>query len=319
MKPNFKNSIAVTIGFLLVTNSVFAEAGTGLKDLLKDPLAWGFATAVVFMLVTLAALNRALNTVRAITTKQTQKAAASEGKVVEVVEEKSILQSLTGTKPLEQEADLLLDHDYDGIHELDNDLPPWWVWGFYITIAYAIIYTIFFFGTGAIPSSDVEYANEMEAEQAKVEAYLAATGGAVDESNVVLLTDNAALAAGKEIFASNCVACHLADGGGLVGPNLTDEYWIHGGSIVDVFTTIKYGVPAKGMIPWEDQLGPVAMQQVASYVLSLQGTTPATPKAPEGEKYVPEDAAPAEAPAVDADASTEENAETEPATETIAE
>jgi len=317
MKPNFKNSIAVTIGFLLVTNSVFAEAGTGFKDLLKDPLAWGFATAVVFMLVTLAALNRALNTVRALTTKQTQKAAAAQGKTVEVVEEKSILQTLTGTKPLEQEADLLLDHDYDGIHELDNDLPPWWVWGFYITIGWAVLYTIFFFGTGSIPSSSDEYANEMIEEQAKVEAYLAATGGAVDESNVVLLTDAAALEAGKEIFAANCVACHLADGGGIVGPNLTDEYWIHGGSIVDVFSTIKYGVPAKGMIPWEDQLGPVAMQQVASYVLSLQGTTPANPKAPEGDKYVPEGAA---TPAVEADAPTEETpVETDPATETIVE
>lgn len=317
MKPNFKNSIAVTIGFLLVTNSVFAESGTAFKELLKDPLAWGFATAVVFMVISLAALNRALNTVRALTVKQIQQEAAVEGKTVQLVEEKSILQSLTGTKPIEQEADLLLDHDYDGIHELDNDLPPWWVWGFYITIAYAIIYTIFFFGTGAIPNSGDEYANEMATEQAKVDAYLAAIGGAVDENNVVLLTDAAALEAGAKIFKTNCVACHLADGGGLVGPNLTDEYWIHGGSIANVFSIIKYGVPAKGMISWQDQLGPVAMQQVASYVLSLQGTTPATPKAPEGDKYVPEDAA---APAVDADApAVEASVETDPATETIAE
>ena len=317
MKPNFKNSIAVTIGFLLVTNSVFAESGTAFKELLKDPLAWGFATAVVFMVISLAALNRALNTVRALTVKQIQQEAAVEGKTVQVVEEKSILQSLTGTKPIEHEADLLLDHDYDGIHELDNDLPPWWVWGFYITIGWAVIYTIFFFVTGSIPNSGDEYANEMATEQAKVDAYLAAIGGAVDENNVVLLTDAAALEAGAKIFKDNCVACHLADGGGLVGPNLTDEYWIHGGSIVDVFSTIKYGVPAKGMIPWEDQLGPVAMQQVASYVLSLQGITPATPKAPEGEKYVPEDAS---VPAVEAEIPTEEMpVEADAATETIAE
>jgi cytochrome c oxidase cbb3-type subunit 3 len=317
MKPNFKNSIAVTIGFLLVTNSVFAEAGTGLKEMLNDPLAWGFATAVVFMLIALAALNRALNTVRALTMRQAQQTAAVEGKKVLVVEEKSILQSLTGTKPIEQEADLLLDHDYDGIQELDNDLPPWWVWGFYITIAYAILYVIFFFGTGAIPRSADEYANEMVVEQEKVDAYLAASGGAVDESNVVLLTDAAALEAGAKIFASNCVACHLADGGGLVGPNLTDEYWIHGGSIVNVFTTIKYGVPAKGMISWQDQLGPVAMQQVASYILSLQGTTPATPKAPEGDKYIPEGQE--TVPAVEAEApATETPLETEPAAETTA-
>jgi len=317
MKPNFKNSIAVTVGFLLVTNSVFAESGTAFKELLKDPLAWGFATAVVFMVISLAALNRALNTVRALTVKQIQQEAAVEGKTVQVVEEKSILQSLTGTKPIEHEADLLLDHDYDGIHELDNDLPPWWVWGFYITIGWAVIYTIFFFVTGSIPNSGDEYANEMATEQAKVDAYLAAIGGAVDENNVVLLTDAAALEAGAKIFKDNCVACHLADGGGLVGPNLTDEYWIHGGSIVDVFSTIKYGVPAKGMIPWEDQLGPVAMQQVASYVLSLQGITPATPKAPEGEKYVPEDAS---VPAVEAEIPTEEMpVEADAATETIAE
>ncbi len=303
MKPNFKNSITVTIGLLLVATNAFAEAGTGFKELVKDPLAWGFATAVFFMLISLAALNRALNTVRTLTMKQMQTEAATSStsttKKVAAEEGKTLLQVLTGTKPIEEEADLLLDHDYDGIHELDNKLPPWWVWGFYITIAWAVIYTIFFFGTGTIPASGDEYANEMATEQAKVDAYLAASGGAVDENTVTVLTDAAALAEGAKIFATNCVACHLADGGGLVGPNLTDEYWIHGGGIKNVFTTIKYGVPAKGMISWQDQLGPVAMQQVASYVLSLQGTTPATPKAAEGDKYVPEGeaAAPAATPA----------------------
>jgi len=295
MKPNYKNSIAVTIGLLLVANSAFAEAGTGFKELLKDPLAWGFAVAVLFMLISLSALNRALNTVRIMTQKQVQ--GEEKPAKIEVEESKSILQILTGNKPIEREADILLDHNYDGIHELDNDLPPWWKWGFYITIVYAVLYSVFFFGTGAIPDSGDEYKNEMATEQAKVDAYLEAMGGAVDENSVTLLTDAASIAAGQKIYASNCAACHLADGGGIVGPNLTDEYWIHGGSIQAIFKTIKYGVPAKGMIAWEDQLGAKAMQEVASYVMSLQGTTPANPKAAEGEKYIPEGAPTADTPA----------------------
>jgi len=298
MKSNIPvKTISLAAGALLfATPAAHAESGQTMRELINDPLAWGFAFAVVFLLISLYALNKALNTVRQVTMAKLQSDKVFEGAAVTpIVEGKSIMDVLTDAKPVEREADILLDHDYDGIHELDNNLPPWWVWGFYGSIAYAVIYMIFFI-TGDSLNSAKEFENEMAAAQVEVDAYLATAASSVDENTVVLLADASALAAGAKIFESNCVACHLADGGGSVGPNLTDEYWIHGGGITNVFTTVKYGVPTKGMIAWKDQLNPVQMQQVASYVLSLQGTTPAVGKAPEGEIWK-EEAAPATAPA----------------------
>lgn len=186
--------------------------------------------------------------------------------------------------PLHKEKDMLLDHDYDGIHELDNDLPPWWKYGFYASIVFAVFYLFYYHGDAeAKPVSIREFDAEMAAaEKAKAE-YLAKAANLIDETNVTLLTDAEGLAAGKEIYDANCAACHVADGGGQVGPNFTDEYWIHGCDITDVFKTVKYGVIEKGMLPWEDKLKPNEIQQVSSYVLSLQGTTPANPKDPQGE------------------------------------
>ncbi len=288
------------------------EAGAGMREMLNDPLVWGFGVAVFFLLIALVALNKALNTVRDVTLKSIAKSDTESAKAIaEATESKGIMHTLTDATPVEREAEIMLDHDYDGIHELDNNLPPWWVWGFYATIAYAIVYMAIFINGDALNTSS-EYENEMAVAKEKVEAYLATAANAVDESNVVAFTDGAALDAGAKIFATNCAACHLADGGGSVGPNLTDEYWVHGGGIVNVFTTIKYGVPEKGMISWKEQLSPVQMQQVASYVLSLQGTTPATPKAPEGEIWVEEAAAPDDAANTDStEAEAEEIIETE--------
>ena len=197
---------------------------------------------------------------------------------------------LTDNVPIEKETDILLDHNYDGIRELDNNLPPWWVYGFYLTIAIAVVYMLYFHVFNYGPSSQEEYEIEMAEAEKAVEEYLATQANLVDETNVTLLTDEAALTRGQEIFQVNCIACHLEHGGGgpmSVGPNLTDEYWLHGGSIQDVFTTIKYGVPEKGMISWQSQLRPGEMADVASYILSLQGTNPPNAKEPQGELYVP--------------------------------
>ena len=193
-------------------------------------------------------------------------------------------QFFTKAIPLEKEADMLLDHDYDGIKELDNALPPWWKYGFYITIAVAVFYVLKFevWHTGMNPTQ--EYAEEMSAAKIQTDAYLASAKENVDENSVVQL-DAAGAAAGKEIFTKTCVACHLAEGQGSVGPNLTDEYWIHGGSIKDIFKTIKYGFPDKGMQSWQSTYSPVEMQQLASYIRTLKGTNPPNPKAPQGDLY----------------------------------
>ena len=193
-------------------------------------------------------------------------------------------QFFTRAIPLEKEADMLLDHDYDGIKELDNALPPWWKYGFYITIVVALFYIFKFevWHTGMNPTQ--EYAEEMTAAKIQTDAYLASAKENVDENSVVQL-DAAGAAAGKEIFTKTCVACHLAEGQGSVGPNLTDEYWIHGGSIKDIFKTIKYGFPDKGMQSWQTTYSPVQMQQLATYIRTLKGTNPPNPKAPQGDLY----------------------------------
>ena len=193
-------------------------------------------------------------------------------------------QFFTKAVPLEKEADMLLDHNYDGIKELDNALPPWWKYGFYITIVVAVFYILKFevWHTGMNPTE--EYNTEMTIAKTETDAYLASAKENVDENTVTDL-DAAGNAAGKAIFAKTCVPCHLAEGQGIVGPNLTDESWIHGGSIKDIFKTIKYGFPDKGMQSWQTTYSPVEMQQLSSYIRSLRGTNPPNPKAPQGDLY----------------------------------
>ena len=195
---------------------------------------------------------------------------------------------LTKAAPVEREADVMLDHNYDGIKELDNSLPPWWVWGFYITIIWGVIYLIHYhvIDTGLL-SAD-EYKQEVATAELKIKEYHAKTADLVSVETVTLLNTPEGLGAGKETFIKNCVPCHGPGGEGTVGPNLTDEFWIHGGGIKNVFKTITDGVPAKGMISWKTQLSPKQIQEVASFVLSLQGTKPANGKAPQGDKWVEE-------------------------------
>lgn len=197
---------------------------------------------------------------------------------------KRIVKSLTKANELGREEDVMTDHDYDGIRELDNVLPPWWLAGFYITIAVGIFYYVMIFAFDKYSQED-EYTAAVEAGKAQVEQYKKDHPELYDDANLVALTDPADIQKGKELFASKtCTACHLADAGGSIGPNLTDEYWILGGGFKNIFNTIaKGGRPGKGMIAWEATISQKERQQLASYILSIQGTTPATPKAPEGE------------------------------------
>lgn len=188
---------------------------------------------------------------------------------------------MTRSVPIENEKDIMFDHDFDGIQELDNRIPPWFSFLFYGTIIWSLVYLLVFHVIGDGNVQQNEY--KAEVQQAAFEKeLLIKTGAFLNEETVTLSTDAAVIAEGKDIFAKNCVTCHAADGGGGVGPNLTDDYWIHGGGIKNIFTTIKYGVPAKGMISWQTQLDPTKMQAVASYVISLHGTKPLAPKEPQG-------------------------------------
>jgi cytochrome c oxidase cbb3-type subunit 3 len=190
--------------------------------------------------------------------------------------------------PIEKEDTILLDHNYDGIRELDNHLPPWWKWLFYLSIVFAVVYMLGYHVIGNMPLPEEEYNNEMAiANEAALLRLANAPVENIDQSNVVLVEDPEQLALGKKVYMSNCSQCHKELGEGGIGPNLTDEYWIHGGSIGEIFTTIKVGIPAKGMISWASILSPTQMQNVTSYIVTLKGTNPPNAKAPQGDLYTP--------------------------------
>lgn len=189
-------------------------------------------------------------------------------------------------RPVEKEADIDLGHNYDGIRELDNRLPPWWLYGFYFTIIFAAVYLYRAHVSHAAPSSAEEYKIAVASAEAQLAERLKDQKNRVDENTVVLVTDKTELDKGKTVFMSNCKVCHGALGQGIVGPNLTDDYWIHGGNIKDLFKTIKYGYPEKGMQSWKEQLSPVEIADVASYIKSLRGTNPPGAKEKQGELYV---------------------------------
>lgn len=184
---------------------------------------------------------------------------------------KKINHVLTDVVPIEQEHKILMEHEYDGIRELDNNLPPWWVWMFYATILFSIIYLVHYEVLKTGDSQAKEYTKEMKAADAEVKAYLEANAMNVDETNVTLLTESADIAEGKAIFEANCVACHNPKGEGNIGPNLTDKNWIYGFDIKDVFKTIKNGTP-NGMPEHNSKFNPVQIQKVSSFVLSLPET-----------------------------------------------
>lgn len=186
---------------------------------------------------------------------------------------------------VEKEADILLDHDYDGIKELDNSLPPWWKYGFYITIGIAFIYLLNFHVLGIGLSPTQEYTTEMTQAKLAKEIYEANNKDKVDENNVTM-ADADGIKAGQVLFEANCVACHLKDGGGSVGPNLTDDYWLHKGGLNNIFNTISVGYPDKGMQSWSSKFSPKEIRFLASYIKTLVGTKPAVPKAQQGEFYV---------------------------------
>jgi cytochrome c oxidase cbb3-type subunit 3 len=199
-------------------------------------------------------------------------------------------------KPLEEEYKIDTGHSYDGIRELDNIIPPWFTTAFLLTILFGVGYLYRYHIAKSAPMQIEEYQNEVALANLEHDEYLKTQASNIDESNVAIMT-GADLEAGKKTFVTLCAACHKVDGGGMVGPNLTDDYWIHGGSLQNIFTTVKYGVPDKGMISWKEQLNPQQMAQVSNYILTLKGTNPPDAKEKQGTLYVPEAAGATTTPA----------------------
>jgi cytochrome c oxidase cbb3-type subunit III len=214
----------------------------------------------------------------------------------------AVVRSVTDAVAPEEEEALMMDHEYDGIRELDNNLPAWWKYGFYLTILVAVIYLFHYHVIGTGPSSQEEYANELEAAEQQIAEYKKSTANLVDENTVTRLTDGPSISAGRGIYAANCTPCHGEYGEGKdgLGPNLTDDYWIHEGSTSGIFKSVKYGWTDKGMKSWEQDLKPLEIQQIVSWIQSVRGSNPVNAKAPEGELYVdPADSAAADSLKVD--------------------
>lgn len=211
--------------------------------------------------------------------------------------------------PIEREEEMLLmDHEYDGIRELDNGMPPWLQYIFFFTIGFAIVY-LWYYNIGNGPTQIDEYTASVEKAEIEKAAFLAAAGANYDENTVILSTDAGVLANGKSTFVQYCVACHGANAEGTTtAPNLTDDYWIHGGKINDLFKTVKYGVQGKAMASWKEVLDAKQIFEVTNYIKSLHGSNPANAKAPEGALYVEGGAAPADTSAAPVDTLTVQDA-----------
>jgi cytochrome c oxidase cbb3-type subunit III len=198
-------------------------------------------------------------------------------------------QKMNASVPVEHEKDIELGHSYDGIKELDNHLPPWWKWLFYGTIGWSVVYIFVFHFSSSLPLSLDEYQNEitLAEEQAKLRKANHPEAEAIDESNLAFSNDAAIIEKGKNVFTSNpCGSCHRSDGGGnTIGPNLTDEYWIHGGDVKNIFNTIKNGAVEKGMPAWGKAMSQQDLRNLTFYIMSLQGTNPPDAKAPQGELF----------------------------------
>ena len=291
MKDLVPSWIRVPVVFFIIFGAVefFIDSGEQ-PAFIKHPAVILFLLLILLILIAIEIIVSALENIMLHKLDDEAKAIflAEKEKSFKFTWLKETYQNLLGQTPIEDEAEIILDHNYDGIKELDNNLPPWWIYGFYASIVFAAVYLLryhVFSGPTQIDELETELADARIA----IEAYKKTAKNLVDINTVTELTEAADLSAGKTIFETNCVACHMADGGGGIGPNLTDPNWILGGDIKSIFKTVSEGGRSgKGMIAWKQQLKPLEMAQVSSYVLTFEGTTPANPKAPEGDVWVDE-------------------------------
>ncbi|MEK6782410.1 MAG: cbb3-type cytochrome c oxidase N-terminal domain-containing protein [Bacteroidota bacterium] len=296
MKKIFSTLLILLLPSVTLLAQSTTEAVT--PSLWDDPyllfyISVGFMFIVILLVLTVAVyMLKVLN----IMVKKTQiEKAAEEGREYKpgpTMWEK-IWQGANNFVPVEKEATILLDHNYDGIRELDNHLPPWWSYLFIATIIWGAIYLFAYHVTDSLPLSIGEYDNEVAVANDQLQRRKAASPGIqIDENNVSATTDAANLKDGKSTFTSICASCHRVDGGGDIGPNLTDEYWKHGGTMTDVYKVVKNGVTGTNMVAWGGTMSPEKMRNVASYLLTLVGTNPVNGKKPEGSLFKAEPIAP---------------------------
>lgn len=285
---NTKTMLSIALLFLLpfatmaqVDGASVEKVSTGTVGGLDNFTFYFMAVIVFFELLVLGLMFYQFNY---LVKTQTTPESNIDGKTIK--QESKLVSVLTDAVPIEEEESIMLDHDYDGIKELDNNLPPWWKYGFYLTIVFSVIYLISFhvIKTGELQA--VEFKNEVAEGKLAVDEFMKKSANNVDENTVKLLTDAVDVSKGQDVYKASCAACHGQLGEGGVGPNMTDEYWLHGGSIQDIFKSVKYGWVEKGMKSWKTELSPMQIAQVTSYIKSLKGTNPPNGKAPQGVVFV---------------------------------
>jgi cytochrome c oxidase cbb3-type subunit 3 len=288
-----KKTLSTVIAMLMVLDAMPQGSEPAAGSLFNDPLLpiylVGVALILLLVLVGIVAIY-VFKVLRYLTEEAARQNALQSGRVYKPRETwwNRFVRKMNASVPLEQEKEIELDHSYDGIRELDNHLPPWWKWLFYGTIAWAFVYFIVFHVTDSLPLSEDEYKHELALADEAIKKYQAAQPqAAIDENSLIYTQDAAAIDKGKSVFINNnCGGCHRNDGGGnTIGPNLADEYWLHGGQAKEIFLTIKNGVVEKGMPAWGKSMSPQDVRDVTFFVLSLQGTNPPDAKQPQGEIF----------------------------------
>lgn len=285
--------LTIISGLLMAFLNANAKVGSMVSDEIKNYIGYG---AIMFMLllfvIVFSVLLRAFKTMANVILRLQGYTAAEIAEYMQPVKKEKkpkkedVWIKLLSLKPMSEEKSILIEHDYDGIQELNNPTPAWFMWLFYSTIVFAVCYLLIYHVLGIGQLQYDEYKTEMaQADIAKKE-FLSKAANQVDENSVKLVANPAVLASGQAIFKQTCSPCHGEYAQGNVGPNLTDDYWLHGSKINDLFKIIKYGVAAKGMPNWEKQLSPKQISDVSNYVKSLHGTNPANPKPPQGDKDV---------------------------------
>lgn len=277
---NKKNKHIFMLFILGAGTTLSASAAPMLNSGLNDPILWVVYLIAVVLLLIAYLLYLVSQKLKTFINDESQ---------VELYERRNFWEKLFQLKPTDTDKDVMIDEPHDGIYELDNPPPPWFMFLFYGTILFAVVYFVRFsvLKTGLNQEQEYELAMQL-AQEAKASSSEDGDYDEIDENNVTVLLAAADIDKGRSIYNQNCRVCHGKDGAGIdkSGPNLTDEFWLHGGGATNVYRTIKYGVIEKGMRSWKDDLTPRMMQQVTSYIISLQGTNPEGAQPPQGEKWV---------------------------------
>ncbi|WP_345954588.1 cbb3-type cytochrome c oxidase N-terminal domain-containing protein [Mucilaginibacter sp. PAMB04168] len=277
----------ITLFIVLAAQPAWAADDNLIPPDVRDYLGYGaMMVMMILIIIAMLVLNNTFKALaKALLSPAEYAEMEAERKQAKVKKPKGeVVLKLLSLKPLSEEKSILIEHDYDGIQELDNPTPGWFMYLFYATIIFSVGYLLIYHVFDAAPLQDEEYTIEMKIAAQEKEVFLAKAANQVDEKTVKLSTDAAILSSGAVIFKQSCAPCHGEHAQGMVGPNLTDDYWLHGGKINDVFKTIKYGVTAKGMPTWEKQLTPKQIADVANYIKSVRGSKPANAKEPQGDK-----------------------------------